>query len=127
MIMVLLSIISIWDLLKKEIPVPLLIIFSIAAAGQLFTGNVSLRMTTCILAVWMAGAGILLTRKGKMGGGDVWVLVSLAVAWPFELFWQSVVTGTMMLCTVALGMLSLTKNENVQIPMVPFLLLGCCM
>ncbi len=126
MVLILLIIISIWDLFKKEIPVPLLIMFSIAAATEILVGDVASKVAACLLTVWLAGVGTMLVHKKKMGGGDVWVLVCLAVAWPLELFWNSVIMGTMILCIVAMGILFLNKNENIQLPMVPFLLLGYC-
>ncbi len=120
----LLIVISIWDLLKKEIPIVLLVMFSMASVMQMLAGSKIEMLTTCLLTAVLVGIGIVLVKKGKMGGGDIWVLICLALAWPFELFWQRVMTGNLMLCMTALGIYFLTKDENVQIPMVPFLLLG---
>ncbi len=127
MMMCVLIVISIWDLVKKEIPILLLIAFSIVSVLQMVMRGGTTWMMICLPVVLLLGCGMFMVQKKKMGGGDVWVLLCLAVAGPLEVFWKSVMYGSMILCVVALGIMILTKNENVQIPMVPFLLLGYCM
>lgn len=119
-----LIIISIWDLVKKEIPIPLLVAFSVISLIQMAEADIWDQMTACALIILMSSVEFVLVRKSKMGGGDVWVLGCLALAWPLEMFWQSIMNGILVLCVVALGVWALTQNENTQIPMVPFLLLG---
>ena len=122
----LLGIISIWDLLKQEIPVLLLIMFSvISVLNVLVRGSLSW-MSICLPMAVLIGSGMIMVQKKKMGGGDVWMLGCLAIAWPIELFWKSVMYGSLLLCVVAIGLLIFTKNENIHIPMIPFLLLGYC-
>lgn len=121
---IVLMLISAWDLEKKEIPIPLLILLSGMAALSLVQESVWNQFTSCLFAFLLSGAGIAIMRKKMMGGGDIWVLACLILAWPIEVFWESMLMGTLVLCLTALGVWRYTQDMQVQIPMIPFLLIG---
>lgn len=119
-----LMLISAWDLEKKEIPIPFLILLSGMAVLGIVQEPVWKQLTSCLFALLLSGVGIAIMRKKMMGGGDVWVLACLILAWPIEVFWESMMLGTMVLCLVALGVWRNTQDAQAQIPMIPFLLIG---
>ena len=120
----LLVLIGLWDLVKKEIPIWLLCGLS-GCALTVFT-EASRWEQGCALAtaVLIGVTGIVLIKRKRMGGGDLWMLVCLLLLWPAEVFWQSLVNGGLILCTAAVGIWIATGDGKFQIPMIPFLLLG---
>lgn len=122
--MALLVVIGTWDVIKKEIPIILLIGLSITAILAWSEAFFVEQLWELTMAGFLGAGGILLVRSEKLGGGDLWVLICLVMIWPVDVFWMSLSKAIMIMCTVALGIWILKKDENYQIPMIPFLLLG---
>ena len=123
-IVFLLSVLSVWDLYKKEMPTVLLMILSLAAVWKLADASFWNRGMSIILVVLMGSIGLWFGKNGKMGTGDIWVFCILAAVWSVEVFWSSVFNGVLLLCLVAMGVWIYTKNEKERIPVLPFLMLG---
>ena len=119
-----LTIAGIWDLIKKEIPILLLTGLSVAACYIWWEASVWQQAWKAGIAVLLGLSGIWLVYGKRIGIGDVWMLICLAIIWPQEVFLQSLCHAAMLLCTIATVIWIMTGNEQIQIPMVPFLVLG---
>lgn len=119
-----LTIAGIWDLIKKEIPILLLTGLSVAACYIWWEASVWQQVWKAGIAVLLGLSGIWLVYGKRIGIGDVWMLICLAIIWPQEVFLQSLCHAAMLLCTIATVIWIMTGNEQIHIPMVPFLVLG---
>lgn len=119
-----LTIAGIWDLIKKEIPILLLTGLSVIACYIWWETSVWQQVWKAGIAVLLGLSGIWLVYGKRIGIGDVWMLICLAIIWPQEVFLQSLCHAAMLLCTIATVIWIMTGNEQIQIPMVPFLVLG---
>ena len=122
--MVLMLAAGMWDLKEKEIPVMLLM--GISSTAFLIFWNASLWdkiYDLVVMGFWVIGGRILM-KRGMIGSGDVWLLSCFVWIWPVEVFWESLGNAVVILCVVAMGLLIIERNEKIQIPMVPFLVLG---
>ncbi len=119
-----LTIAGIWDLIKKEIPILLLTGLSVIACYIWWETSVWQQVWKAGMAVLLGLSGIWLVYGKRIGIGDVWMLICLAIIWPQEVFLQSLCHAAMLLCTIATVIWIMTGNEQIQIPMVPFLVLG---
>lgn len=119
-----LTIAGIWDLIKKEIPILLLTGLSVAACYIWWEASAWQQVWKAGIAVLLGLSGIWLVYGKRIGIGDVWMLICLAIIWPQEVFLQSLCHAAMLLCTIATVIWIMTGNEQIQIPMVPFLVLG---
>ena len=109
---------------KKEIPILLLTGLSVAACYIWWEASVWQQVWKAGIAVLLGLSGIWLVYGKRIGIGDVWMLICLAIIWPQEVFLQSLCHAAMLLCTIATVIWIMTGNEQIQIPMVPFLVLG---
>jgi len=122
--MILLIVAGIWDLIKKEIPVVLLGGLTVVAFFIYCEAGFVNQVAKIVISIQLGLSGALLMHSKKIGGGDVWMLICLAVMWPMDEFWKSLCSAVILLCTTAMGVWWMTGDENIQIPMVPFLVLG---
>ena len=123
-VLIMLTIAGIWDLIKKEIPILLLTGLSVAACYIWWEASVWQQVWKAGIAVLLGLSGIWLVYGKRIGSGDGWMLICLAIIWPQEVFLQSLCHAAMLLCTIATVIWIMTGNEQIQIPMVPFLVLG---
>lgn len=115
---------GIWDLEKKEIPC--ILVYGIAALALLVFLESSLwkQIYGIVMLVLFGGVGRMLVQSGKMGGGDVWILICFALIWPVNIFWKSLCNAVLILGIVSVGVWTMSGDEKVEIPMLPFLALG---
>lgn len=113
-----------YDLWKQQLPVAILMLFTIEAVISFFLMTGWQQIVSCLLVMSLIGFGILFARKGKIGGGDVWVLCILSCLLPADVFWNSMLCGMFLLSITALLVWGVSKNEKAQLPFLPFLLLG---
>lgn len=123
-LMLILILLGICDAYHQKLPAVLLVVFTLLALCALWQKPVWSQVSGLLFGLIMLGLGLLLCKKGKMGGGDVWVLSVLALIWPAELFWHSLCNGLLLLGLTAGLMWVLTGDEKEKVPLVPFLLLG---
>lgn len=122
--MILLLITGICDLWKKEIPGVLLYGIAIVALLVFLYASLWERIFSVMVSVSLGAISCLLVHSRKIGGGDVWILICFAWIWPLDVFWRSLSYAVMLLGIVAGGIWLTTGDENWQVPMVPFLILG---
>ncbi len=122
--MVLLFIAGVWDLEKKEIPSILLYGIAAAALFIFWGSSFEVQLYSLMMFGLLGTVGWILVNGGRMGGGDVWILICFIPIWPVTVFWSSMCKAVLILGIVSGGIWAVTGDEKVQIPMIPFLILG---
>ena len=124
--MIILILLSIWDLWKKQLPLILLICLLLLAIMHVCQVSGWEKWITLETAAVIGICSGICAKKNKMGSGDVWVLSSLACIWSFDIYWKVIVTGGCILCMTAGMIWWHTQKSDTPVPMIPFLLLGYC-
>ena len=122
--MILLVTAGIWDLGRKEIPCLLLCGLSVIALFVFWNSSFWTQMYDLTIVIFLGIGGLIMVNRGKIGGGDVWILICFALIWPMNVFWESLTYAVTILSIVSVGIWMMTGDEKLQIPMVPFLVLG---
>ena len=117
---------SFLDIRKREISIPVTLLFGLA--GVVYSVRTGRTMTDYLIPL---GIGILILggsvlTRGQVGMGDGWMLLALGCMLRMECYIQMACIG-MLLAAAYSGVLMLVfrKNRKTEIPLVPFLLLGC--
>ena len=122
--MILLVMAGIWDLVRKEIPSLLLCGLSVIALFVFWNSSFWTRLYDLTIVVFLGISGLIMVNREKIGGGDVWILICFVLIWPMNVFWYSLSYAVTILSIVSVGIWLMIGDEKLQIPMVPFLVLG---
>ena len=116
---------SFLDIRKREISIPVTLLFGLA--GVVYSVRSGRTMTDYLIPL---GIGILILggsvlTRGQVGMGDGWMLLALGCMLRMECYIQMACIG-MLLAAAYSGVLMLVfrKNRKIEIPLVPFLVLG---
>lgn len=116
---------SLLDIRKREISLPVTLIYGLA--GVVYSIRTGRNLVDYLIPL---GIGILILAcsvltRGQVGLGDGWLLLSLGCMLPMESYIRMACIG-MLLAAVCSGvmLLLLHKSRKTEIPLVPFLLLG---
>lgn len=113
------------DLRRKQVSLGAVVIFGVAGALLLFTGeNISWK-TFIPIGIGTAFLAMSLATGGGIGMGDGWLLVALGTLLDLERFLIVLLLGIFASAVWAAILLAvLHKGRKAKIPFVPFLFLG---
>lgn len=122
---------SIWDLIKKELPIGGLLTLSAFVIVQsglfLRQGQGFLLLIRAMTMLMMASFCWWFAKKGHLGWGDLWLLSILALWLDPDLLCESLLSGVIHLAVCAVicqATVPWTKRKDQRIPVIPYVFLG---
>ena len=114
------------DIKERQISTMWCLAPGIVALGlRLVTGRVSLPGILLALVPGMICLFVSVVSKGKLGVGDVFVLISLGLILPAESVFGILLAGSLLVCLYSVIMLTAKKADmKTMLPMVPFFALA---
>lgn len=121
---ILLILLGAFDIYEQKMPLPLLLVFLLAALWQFTLQSWWLQVFTMLSVIFMGIGCLVLKHRKALGGGDMWLLIGLMMAWPAEIFWTTMVNGLLLLSLTAIGVWIQEKDVRKGLPLTPFIILG---
>lgn len=123
-----LTILSIWDIREKKIPIQLLVLGTsavcvICAINLFFSGDLFWKIVTLIYGVVPGGCMIAIAiATEKIGLGDGWTMMIVGLVLNYKMCIAILAVSMLLMAICSMAMLIARKvNRNTKLPYLPFL------